>query len=202
MSSETLAKIFDPFFSTKFKGRGLGLAAVMGIVRAHGGALKVSSVLGEGSTFEVIFPALKTPSSGTVAVTKPERAPKKSFGRVLLVDDEPAIRSAAKVMLRYLGYEVDLGVDGLEAIEKVRARGGNYRFVLMDMTMPNVTGHDAFKIIHNQYPSLAVILMSGYSDDFAKNIFKEDQPTAFLRKPFSPVDLGKLLPSQEQQENS
>jgi PAS domain S-box-containing protein len=143
MPPETVSRVFDPFFTTKFQGRGLGLAAVNGIVRGHGGALSVQSVPGEGTTFEILFPPI-TKTNLVVAPAASVSSEWRSTGRALLVDDEPEVRAVGHALLVHFGFEVDEAEDGSQAVEQISLRNGDYRFVLMDLTMPNMSGQEAF----------------------------------------------------------
>ncbi len=174
MTPEILARIFDPFFTTKFTGRGLGLAAISGIVRSHGGALAVQSTPGAGTTFQVLFPPLKS-ASVKVAVPAPDLS-WRATGRALLVDDDLSIRIAGGAVLRHLGFEVETAEDGVQGVEKATAPGADYRFVLLDLTMPKLNGHEAFAAIRKKLPTLPVLLMSGYSDQQATRLFELGGP--------------------------
>ncbi len=144
MSAETSAKIFDPFFTTKFTGRGLGLAAVLGIVRGHQGAIQCTSVLGQGTTFKVLFPAC--PLHAKIAEGAEAAAQKwRGSGTILVVDDEETIRALARHMLLKMGFQVLTAVDGREALEIFRAEGDKIRLVLLDMTMPHLDGDETFR---------------------------------------------------------
>jgi PAS domain S-box-containing protein len=134
-----------------------------------------------------------------IAAGMEERRPKvgsnrrwKGSGAVLLVDDEPAIRIACGLLLKNLGLNVESAGSGREALSMVRKNQGHYRFVCMDMIMPEMSGREAFKAIRAEFPELPVILMSGYAEDL-DDTFEGEQLTAFLRKPFSKQDLTDLL---------
>jgi len=162
MSAEVKALIFDPFFSTKGSGRGLGLAALAGILRSHDGAIGLTSTVGEGTTFSVYLPALDgpakpAPKERTATVRTPLGA------RVLLVDDEPLLRRSASRLLGVLGCTVVEAGTGLEAVQKVTAAPTDFDVVLMDLTMPEMDGYEATRRISTIAPALPVVLSSGYS---------------------------------------
>jgi PAS domain S-box-containing protein len=192
MSPEFAARIFDPFFTSKYIGRGLGLAAVAGIVRSSGGALCVESTVGHGTRFEVAFPS----GGAELSDRPPEAGSKRAWkgsGSVLMVDDEPDVRTACCLLLNNLGLDVESAESGREALALVRKNQGRYRFVCMDMMMPEMSGRDAYKAIRAEFPALPIILVSGYTEDLDDGLFEAEEPTAFLRKPFSKQDLTDLL---------
>jgi PAS domain S-box-containing protein len=160
MTEETKAQIFDPFFTTKFVGRGLGLSAVQGIVRGHGGALKVDTRLGAGTSLRLLFPASEhqaDPAGPDVA------APSNGARRAALVaDDETGIRLLVTEMLERLGFEVVATADGVEFLEAFRERRGAFAVLILDLTMPRLSGDEVLReLAREQLPP--VILMSGYN---------------------------------------
>ena len=191
MDAETKAKIFDPFFTTKFTGRGLGLAAVIGIVRGHQGALKVYSTPGKGTTFKVLFPA----ASGDVAlVTK--RDPFTDYrgsGLVLIVDDDRGVRRAAGLLLKLFGFDVLEAEDGRKGVEVFAAHANDIVAVLLDMTMPELSGEETFRELRKLRADVPVILSSGYNEVEATRRFTAKGLAGFLPKPFSPEDLARCL---------
>ena len=191
MVASALAQIFEPFFSTKGAGRGLGLAAVRGILRAHGGAITVTSEAGEGTHFRVLFPAAVR--AETAATVEPSEEPCASPGRALAVDDEESVLGVAARMLGRLGYEVTRATDGDEACEQVDS--GEFDVVLLDVAMPRMNGVEAFREIRAQHPHLPVVLMSGYTFQELPADVAGDPLLTFIQKPFTYVSLASAISS-------
>ncbi len=180
--SSLLSRIFDPFFSTKLTGRGLGLAAVFGIVRGNKGSIEVTSTLDRGTTFRVLLPAGKSPGAAASA-TPPSARGDTVKGRILVVDDEPIVRSTVKSVLEHAGHEVEVASGGRQALELLAAAPG-FSLVLLDLSMPDLGGKQTFEAIRNKYPGLPVVICSGYSDSEVRSRFAGSTVNGFLQKPF------------------
>ncbi len=189
MGPDTQARIFDPFFSTKFTGRGLGLSAVLGIVRGHEGAIQVHSELGRGTTFELLFPA----AHALVEESARLEPILERRGTVLVVDDEEIVRGVAARILGSCGFDVILANDGREAVARFRERRADITIVLMDLTMPAMDGVDAFREIRGLSESVPVILMSGYNEHDAVTRFSGKGLAGFVQKPFTVETLRERL---------
>jgi PAS domain S-box-containing protein len=193
MDTGTLQRIFDPFFSTKFTGRGLGLAAVMGIVESHHGHVRIRSAPGEGTTFRILFPAV--PDSADVGPPRVSATQWRGQGTVLVVEDEEGVREVVRRMLERFGFEVITAEDGIAALERLEAHQGAFAAVLLDLTMPRMTGQEALHEIRRLRPDVPMVLMSGYTEQevASKLLDTAGGATGFLQKPFLPEDLTSVL---------
>ncbi len=190
MSEETLKRIFQPFFSTKFIGRGMGLAAVRGIVLDHGGAIRVVTAPGSGTSVFVGFPAVEGKAPAEPAR---ESLPLPGTGTILLADDEEDVREVVRAMLESFGYTVLSARDGREALSVFRERGDGVDLVLLDMMMPGMTGAEAFAEMRRISPGIRGILASGYDVDGTSREFASAGFSAFLQKPFRREELGRRV---------
>jgi two-component system cell cycle sensor histidine kinase/response regulator CckA len=188
MSPETAARIFEPFFTTKATGRGLGLSSVHGIVRRHGAALSVESTPGVGTTFRVWFRA--RPIGDEVGTGPPVPATR---GRILVVDDDPSVRTFLRRGLRNLGFETVLAADGLEGIRAFEAHADELDVVIVDFVMPKKNGAQVFERIREIRPDARVILSSGYTRDHAVGGLLAAGLVGFLEKPFGVDQLSAML---------
>jgi len=188
MTPETIARIFEPFFTTKFSGRGLGLSAVLGIVQAHRGALFVESTPGQGSTFRLLLRA----SSGETVSSRPpfpDAGPVALRGTVLVVDDEEAVRSIAATVLEIHGAAILTAGGGDEALELLRTHGGKISLVLLDLTMPGLSGEETLRRMRMLGARQPVILMSGYSETETMQRSTDLGVAGFIQKPFEVTTL-------------
>jgi PAS domain S-box-containing protein len=188
MSETTQARIFDPFFSTKFTGRGLGLAAVLGIVRAHRGAVLVHSIPARGSRFTIALPA-------SVAHNPPRALPGSDWranGTLLVIDDEPGVAELAATIARRLGFQVLLAPGGEAGLALLEANTAEVVCVLLDLTMPRMSGMEVFAQIRRSWPDLPVILTSGYNtEEYGHAVAARN--AIFLKKPFAVAELRAVL---------
>ena len=187
MTPEVQTRIFEPFFTTKFTGRGLGLSAMQGIVRGHKGGIRVYSEVGKGTSFKLIFPASQSVlQEPPTAQNEPELG---DGGTLLVVDDEPEILEVASGLLRSMGFEVVTASDGREAIAYFQQQGATIRAVLLDLTMPHLSGVETFRELRRLQPGCRIVLTSGYNEQEAIQDFVGKGLAAFVQKPFQRGDL-------------
>ncbi|MCG8618094.1 MAG: PAS domain S-box protein [Desulfobacterales bacterium] len=188
----TLTKIFDPYFTTKEvgKGTGMGLSVVMGIVRSHNGAITVDSRPGSGTTVTIVFPSVEDqpiPEDAT------EQAAPTGTGRILLVDDEPAILTLTKNQLSSIGYEVETQENPLEALEAIRSEPARFDLLITDMTMPHMTGDQLIHDVRRINPDLPVLLCTGYSEKIDLERARELGMDGYLEKPIVKTELARQI---------
>ncbi len=185
MPPEVLRRIFEPFFTTKFSGRGLGLAAVLGIVQSHRGALFVESVAGAGSVFRLYLPAsAQAAPAGGGAERSVRPARTAAQGTVLVIDDEPDVREVVTAALRHRGYAVAAAADGAEGLRLLAGLATPPCAVLLDMTMPGLSGEETLRRIRAANPTQRVVIMSGFSAQEAMQRCAELGVSEFMAKPF------------------
>ena len=186
MDDATVQRVFDPFFSTKFAGRGLGLPVVLGIVKAHHGALFIESSPGHGSTVRILLPMARPPSIGASDITGTSCCgTTRPTGVLLVVDDEPHVRQIAVRMAQRLGHATLLAEHGEEAVELCRKHGREIVGAIIDLTMPGMSGLECLDRLHEIVPGLPAVLASGYPKEEIPGGFDTSSFSAFLQKPFS-----------------
>jgi nitrogen-specific signal transduction histidine kinase/CheY-like chemotaxis protein len=200
IAGKDIEKIFDPFFSSKLPGRGLGLPMTLGVVKAYRGAVAVESKPGKGSTFRAYFPVPSEESSA--APDKPEKTLQiEAGGTVLLVEDDAMLRKLTKAVLKGLGFDVIPTSDGTEAVETFRQRQGDIRFVICDLTMPRMGGWETLETLKKLSPRTPVILTSGFDEARVMAGDHLTPPDAFLSKPYERNELieaiGEVLSNRD-----
>ena len=192
LDAATQQRVFDPFFSTKGPGRGLGLAAARGIMRSHHGTLLLASQPGHGTRFTLVFPPDVQPAA-PVKSGAARGCAWRGSGSVLVVDDEEAVRSTAAQMIAYFGYEVTQAASGQQALDLARQRQNPFDLVLLDLTMPGMDGFATFAALRQLRPDQRIVVFSGYSAQDARQRFAGQNLNGFLQKPFSTETLREML---------
>ena len=183
MDADTLSKIFDPFFTTKFTGRGLGLASVLGIIRSHKGGIEIQSTPGVGTQFKIFIPAAIEEAAEVV-----DEHPiiDEDYDKlILIIDDEEFVRSAAAGMLRVKGFDVVTVDNGEDGVDFFRSCPEEVGLVLLDLSMPGMTGEETLAQLRAISPTTAVLLSSGYSQSTLPQRLKELGATGFIAKPYT-----------------
>ena len=191
MDEDTIRRIFEPYYSSRGANRGLGMPAVLGIVKRHRGAIAISSVPGEGTIVEVRLPACeRTP---VVPPATPE-TPLPEGRTVLLVDDEPMVREVADEMLRELGWKTMIAESGMEALRIFDEHREQIDLVLLDQQMPGMSGTVVSRALWKRDPGVRILLSSGHSEEFVREDLESGGSIAgFLQKPYSLMELSMAL---------
>ena len=192
MDEATIEKIFDPFYSTKFTGRGLGLPVVLGLVRTYEGGVTVESKVGEGTVFRVYFPLAKSkelPLKGEVLTSLQI----KNSGLVLVIEDEKMVRDMTRTMLERQGYQVMVTGDGFEAIDIFQAHKDEFLLVLLDLSMPGINGWETLSAIRKIQPGVPAILTSGFDETLVMQGQHSEHPPIFLHKPYQKSELSDSI---------
>jgi CheY-like chemotaxis protein len=183
IAEKDMEKVFDPFYSTRFYGRGMGLSVVLGIVSVHSGGLVVESEPGRGSVFRIFLPV----STETIPLHPVKRIHGPAFevsGTVLLIEDEEPVRNLAAIMLARLGFTVLEATNGIEALELFQQHQSKIRCVFSDLTMPDLDGWQVLSAVRKLSPDIPVILSSGYDEAKVMSDEHSELPDAFLGKPY------------------
>ena len=192
LDAETQARVFDPFFSTKLSGRGLGLAVVHGIVRAHNAAIALTSAPGQGTRFRVFFPVLSPPGQNE-AVSEgfqiEAAASTGAAGTILVIDDDEAIRDLAEAVLHRAGYDVLVAGGGVEGVELFEKNRDKIAAVLVDIWMPDLAGDAVLERIHESNPEIPAIVSSGYAENVTRERIPQGHRVRILGKPYEPTTL-------------
>jgi len=184
MTEQIRARIFDPFFTTKGSGRGLGLAAVQGIVRSHGGQISVRSTPGRGTRFELLLPSASTAVNQVAVRREALKKPPELQGTVLIIEDEEMLRTALAKMLRAKGARVLEAANGIEALEIFRDHAAEIDIAMLDVSLPALPSREVLKTLRETLDPAKIILMSGFGREQALSIAGVEQRHPFISKPF------------------
>ncbi|MGI9535257.1 MAG: hybrid sensor histidine kinase/response regulator, partial [Thermodesulfobacteriota bacterium] len=194
ITEEDIPKIFDPYFTTKEEGSGLGLATTYSVIKKHSGFIKVNSEIDKGTTFTIYLPALNKVITNN---SKSDITEFKGEGRVLLMDDDYAIRDMLVNIIENLGFEVDSASSGEEALDiyqNTKDTGNQYKFVLLDITIPGgMGGKDTILKLRENEPDIKAIAISGYSKDPISTEYEDFGFNGFIAKPFKIKDFESLI---------
>ncbi len=192
MDEETRTRVFEPFFTTNYEGRGLGMAAADGIIKNHGGLITVDSKLGKGTIVIIYLPIVKSPAK-TIKKSNIEADTTKNSGTIFVIEDERMVLEMITKQLERLGYRVLSAETGKEAIEFAETFDGEIDLAILDMILPDMGGKTIFKGIMKARPELKVIVCSGYSIDGPAREILNDGAKYFIQKPFRMKELSELL---------
>jgi len=193
MNEEILQKIFDPLFTTKVSGRGLGLASLLNAVQRHNGAVEVKSEVGQGTVFCVYFPAEELAGDEVTAEALELDGGWHGYGTVLVADDESAIRDITTSLLERLGFRVITAADGFETVDLYTEHAEEVSVLLMDINMPRLNGLEATLRIRHINPKVPVLFMSGYPREQVMDRFGKQPHTDFIKKPFQSNELAVAI---------
>ncbi len=198
MDEETKNRIFEPFFTTQFEGRGLGLAAVYGIVKNHDGAISVDSWLGRGTTVKIYLPLIESARTGLSDAQTPvkEKAKPqwtKDTGTILVIEDEAPVRAVTRAILEKLGYRVLEAQSGQEAVDVVNTFDDRIDLAMLDIVMPDMKGNAVYPLLKKARPDLKVLVCSGYAIDGPARELLDAGAEDFIQKPFMVAELSEKL---------
>jgi len=193
MDKETQNRIFEPFYTTKFQGRGLGMAAVYGIIKNHEGWIFVESELGEGTSVHVYLPVTEEKERDAIIQAGEEPALLKGTGTILLVEDEELVMDVSQTVLERLGYQVIPACTGKEAVEKNMEFEGEVDLALLDIKLPDMEALNVYTELKTSRPALKVIVYSGFSQEGVARKLMNAGADSFIQKPFSMYALSKKI---------
>lgn len=188
-------QIFEPFFTTKYTGRGLGLSSVLGIIRAHKGAIKVYSEKGEGTTFKILIPAYHPDSAKSSESPSGIEENWIAEGTVLFADDEDTVLAVGRNMLEHLGFDVLTAEDGQQAVELFKHNSDKIVLVILDLTMPHLSGDEVYREIRRIRKDIPVIISSGFSRQDVMHRFSGKHLAGFIQKPYRIEDISAVIKS-------
>ena len=189
---ELLPRIWDPFFTTKSKGRGLGLSAVQGIVSSHGGSIDVESVIDQGTVVHVQLPVAEQ----TIAPIEPvliEKHPRKPDARILVVDDEVMILIAVQRGLEIAGYEVSTADNRADLIHMLESIENPFALAVLDVTMPEISFRELLQLVRNHSPGIPVVVSTGYSEENIHDLISNEKNISYLPKPFTSKEMLAIV---------
>jgi PAS domain S-box-containing protein len=190
MDEKTRSRVFDPFFTTKLQGRGLGMAAVYGIIKSHDGWISIESELSEGTGVKIYLPSVKVQAK---AEQKPGAALPKREGTILVIEDEDVVIDIFRKMLERLGYRILLAQTGTEALNIAKTHDGVIDLAILDLVLPDMGGQAIYPLLMEARPNLKVLVCSGYSIDGLGQEIIDAGAQSFLQKPFSLEALSEKL---------
>jgi len=193
MDEETSRKIFEPFYTTKFTGRGLGMSAVLGIIKAHNGALQLESQPGQGTTFKVYLPARFSKFETEELQQKAASAPWHDSGTILLAEDEERVKSIAITLLQELGFTVLDAENGKDALELYQQNAADISLVITDMGMPVMNGYELFYKLKQLNPHLPIIISSGFGEGDIYSKIPREEIAGLINKPYNFDQLREVL---------
>ena len=195
MDDESMRRIFEPFYTTKFTGRGLGMSAVLGIIKAHKGSLQLVSQPGRGTTFKVYIPAQISAVTEEQTVQPPVDTTWHGSGTILLAEDEAQLALTVRAMLEELGFNVIVASNGREALELYQKNAADITLVVADIGMPIMNGYEMFRELKKLDPKLPIIISSGFGDDEVTTALSRDAIAGLVSKPYKFDLLRRVLKS-------